>query len=662
MLAAVDADCEARDDWFLEQDVNAWSSVAYIAVGAVIVATVVRRALPRAFVALGVLATLEGVGSFLYHGGSGTVGQYLHDVPLLGLLGFVAGWHASRIRGPGASAVGALVGAAVGAVAGLIAAAFGVTTVLAGVAVVVVVGTELVARRHGLPRVWNVALILLAVVAALTWWAGTGDSALCDEQSLLQPHGAWHLISGLLLLGWFDNAMTAAWPERAPRMFRGATDRLLGLLTKALTQAFYRSVEVTGRARIPSDRPVLVVANHGNGFVDPIVVASVLGRLPRFLAKAALWKVIVARPFLALAGVLPVYRRSDGDRPDDNRAMFEACHQELAGGAMVAIFPEGTTGDRGGLDRVRTGAARIALGALPTAPATVVVPIGLAFESRIETRSAALVMVGEPIAPRALHPIDEGEPHRDDVAALTTEIASALEAVSPDFSSVEEREVMRAAARVYVDSGLQRGAATFGQIEVVARRLATTPAPARDRVTNAFRQYATKLQLIGLRDRELAPRGVSTGRLALSIVGLVFLGPLVAVATLIHLPALLLVLGATGAVRSTATKGTVRLLVGLFAGLLTWIIAGVLLADGFGAVVAGVLVAVGGAVALAVWTPLTRLVATLWGYLRARDRVGLLPPVLAARADVVAAVDAALADGDGRSRSREQGATRPSGE
>jgi len=28
----------------------------------------------------------------------------------------------------------------------------------------------------------------------------------------------------------------------------------------------------------------------------------------------------------------------------------------------------------------------------------------------------------------------------------------------------------------------------------------------------------------------------------------------------------------------------------------------------------------------------------------------------------VAAVDAALADGDGRSRSREQGATRPSGE
>lgn len=645
MLAALDADCEARDDWFLEQDANAWSSLAYLAAGALVVAIVVRQALPRAFLALGTLVALEGVGSFLYHGHSGTLGEYLHDVPLLGILGFVAGWHASRLRRPAGSGSEAVGGAAVGLVAGGIGAALGVTSVLAAVAVVVVVGTEVVARRRGLRRVWNVALIMLAALSAVSWWAGTRDSPLCDEQSLLQPHGLWHLLSALLLLGWFDNAMTATSPERAPRLWRGATDRVLGLLTKTLTQAFYRSVEVTGRQRIPADRPVLVVANHGNGFVDPIVVASVLGRLPRFLAKAALWKVVVARPFLALAGVLPVYRRSDSDRPGDNRAMFEACHRELAGGAMVAIFPEGTTGDRGGLDRVRTGAARIALGAMPTAPALVVVPIGLAFESRIETRSAALVLVGEPITPRALHPVVDGEADRDDVAALTEEIAAALEVVSPDFDSVEEREVLRAAGRVYADSRLPRGAATFGQVEVVARRLATTAAPDRERLRDAFRQYATQLQLIGLKDRELAPRGVSAGRLALSIAGLVLLGPVVAAATLIHLPALLLVVGATGAVRSTATKGTVRMLVGLIAGLLTWIIAGAILADGLGAVVAGALVAIGGAIALAVWTPLTRVIATLWGYLRTRDRVGLLPPVLAARADVIAAVDAALSDG-----------------
>ena len=184
MPAAVDADCEARDDWFLEQDVDAWTSLAYIAVGALVVAIVVRRQLPRAFVALGALVALEGVGSSLYHGGSGTLGQYLHDVPLVGILGFIAGWHVSRLRGPAESAIGALVGTAIGLVAGGVAAALGVTSVLAAVAVVIVVGTEVVARRHGLPRVWNVGLIVLAGLSAASWWAGTGDSPLCDEQSL----------------------------------------------------------------------------------------------------------------------------------------------------------------------------------------------------------------------------------------------------------------------------------------------------------------------------------------------------------------------------------------------------------------------------------------------------------------------------------------------
>ena len=100
----------------------------------------------------------------------------------------------------------------------------------------------------------------------------------------------------------------------------------------------------------------LVVANHANGFVDPVIVASVLRRLPRFLAKAALWKVAIARPFLALAGVLPVYRSGDGDRPSDNASVFAACHEELAQGATVAIFPEGTRTRNGEVGEFRGGA------------------------------------------------------------------------------------------------------------------------------------------------------------------------------------------------------------------------------------------------------------------------------------------------------------------
>ena len=109
------ADCEARDDWFVDQDVAAWTSFAFVAVGLYIVFVVVRNRLPRAFVALGALVVLEGVGSLLYHGIGGDVAQLLHDAPLVGLLGFVAGWHVGRL------AQRASAGALVGLISGLAA-------------------------------------------------------------------------------------------------------------------------------------------------------------------------------------------------------------------------------------------------------------------------------------------------------------------------------------------------------------------------------------------------------------------------------------------------------------------------------------------------------------------------------------------------------------
>ena len=96
--------------------------------------------------------------------------------------------------------------------------------------------------------------------------------------------------------------------------------------------------------------------------------------------------------------------------------------------------------------------------------------------------------------------------------------------------------------------------------------------------------------------------------------------------------------------RSTATKGTVRLLLGLVTVLATWIIAGAWLGDGWSAVGYGVAVAVGGFVALVVWTPLLRQFRVLVGMLRVRDRAGLLGPILAARSQLVALVRAKIGD------------------
>jgi glycerol-3-phosphate O-acyltransferase/dihydroxyacetone phosphate acyltransferase len=643
-MADETADCEVRDTWFLEQDVNAWTSLSYVAAGIILFVEVGRSRLPKAVLGLALVAVAEGFGSLLFHGTGGDFSQLLHDVPLIGALGFIAGWHVGRLlNAPDRwSLIGLSVGVAVSTI--LWAVAPGATNATVIVAVGVALAASAIAHRRKMTAVWNAPLLILTAIALLSWAAGTADSPACVADSWLQPHGLWHILTAVLLLAWVDQAYAAEMPDRAPRMFRRFTDRTLGLLAQLLVYEFHRSVNVAFADRVPKDRPVLIVANHGNGFVDPIVVSAVLGRIPRFIAKAALWKVFVARPFLWLAGVLPVYRASDGDRSSNNASVFDACHRKLAQGATVAIFPEGTTGDRGGLDRVRSGAARIALGALPAAPDLVIVPIGLAYEDRVETRSRAVVMFGKPIIVAdhvSVQLSPDGDPDRDDVRELTATITASLEDVSPSFASVDERELLRAAANTERAAEDGKHIPSFGEIEVVARRLAAAPASARARVVEAYERYATRLQLVGISDSQLSSNRVPLSRIAMSALALVFAGSLLMTVTLINLPAAFIVVIATALVRSTATKGTVRLLVGLVAGLATWIIAGIVIADGWWAVAVALAVALGGVAALFIWPPLIHQAVILIGRIRLRDRVGLLPPVLEARERVVAEVRSA---------------------
>lgn len=644
------ADCE-RDDGWLGQDVNAWSSLGYVAVGAVLLVAVLRRRIVAAIAALGALAIIEGAGSVLYHGVGGAVAQALHDLALAGMLGFIAGWQVGRSVAPSvrAASTGALAGAALALAlnAAIEPVASGVTNVSVGVLAALVVVSELLARRRGADPIWTAGPCALTVIALATWWAGSASSPLCDADSVVQPHGAWHLLTALLALVWADRASAVLTPDRPPRLMRHATDWLIGWLAWWIVHAFHRSVDVLHRERLRPGRATLVVANHGNGFVDPVLIAGAFRRLPRFIAKAALFKLAVARPALAGAGVLPIYRSGDGDDARGNAGVFHACERELGLGGTVAIFPEGTTGDRGGLDRIRSGAARIALASLPDAPDLEVVPIGLAFESRVRVRTRALVIVGEPIPVADFeHGVASGDEALDraDVAALTDAIAGALAAISPDYASVWQRDLYRGAADAVLSAGTDTP--RFGEIELLARQIAAAPAPVRTRVEQAFMRFTTRLHLAGLDAHDLGARHPGRLRLLAALAALALVHGLLLTVALVYLPVILLAALASAVVRSTATKGTVRILVGAAGAVATWIVAGIVLADGAAAFVAGLAVAVAGILALAVWTPLAAALSATWRGLRVRSRAGLLPPVLADRDELAAAVQDATGGDD----------------
>src|SRR4051794_18444561 len=163
---------------------------------------------------------------------------------------------------------------------------------------------------------------------------------------------------------------------------------------------FFRRIEVVGVERVPREGPLLFVLNHPNGLVDPALVFVSMPRRVSFLAKSTLFDNPIGAFVLRTFEILPVYRRIDQHANlASNAVTFENCFELLRRGRCIAIFPEGISHNEPRLQRMKTGAARIALGAVSdrAEPATrlQIVPVGLYYTSKTSFRSEALIRYGE---------------------------------------------------------------------------------------------------------------------------------------------------------------------------------------------------------------------------------------------------------------------------
>ena len=206
-------------------------------------------------------------------------------------------------------------------------------------------------------------------------------------------------------------------------MIRGAATAVSHLVLRV----FYRRVEASGLARVPAAGPTILVLNHPNGLMDPLLLLCLSPRPVSFLAKSPLFTMPFVSLFVKAFGSIPVYRPQDADADvRRNRETFAKARDLLKRGGVLALFPEGVSHDEPRLMPLKSGAARIALGAASEGPVTIV-PAGLTYEARGIFRSGALLCVGEPFTVEPI-PLDErGEPPRTAVKALTGRLRIAME-------------------------------------------------------------------------------------------------------------------------------------------------------------------------------------------------------------------------------------------
>ena len=226
---------------------------------------------------------------------------------------------------------------------------------------------------------------------------------------------------------------------------------------------FFRRIHVRAKSRIPVEGPVLFVSNHTNAFVDPLLVLTSVRRKVTLTAKSTLVKNPLLWAVIRALDMILLHRPRDRDAGADPRenvsALAEAVRRLRAGEALY-VFPEGVSHSDPGMRRFRTGAARVVADYLedPTAPELMIVPVGLHFTRKDRWRSEAVALVGDPVGARAwireragvdaTAGSDEGPPQID-VRALTLDMQAWVEALTINFGSEEERDLILRADRLF---------------------------------------------------------------------------------------------------------------------------------------------------------------------------------------------------------------------
>ena len=290
--------------------------------------------------------------------------------------------------------------------------------------------------------------------------------------------------------------------------------------------AFYELDHVG--AQVPSG-PVLLVANHPNALIDPVIVFRVAGRPARPLAKAPLFEHPLVGPPLKGLGGLPVYRkRDDPALMHLNDTTFDAAIAALHDGDAVQIFPEGTSHSEPSLAPLRTGAARIALQSEERADWTLglqVVPVGLTYARKKMFRSRALAVVGDAFGVADLREVYQRDP-TEAVRLLTERITDALETVTLNLSTMEDHRLIDVAERLYVRSKRaspderERLASRFPRLQQFARGLAWLRAhdPERHaRLAAAVDDYGRRVRRLGS-DGDDVPSRYRAGNVATYVI------------------------------------------------------------------------------------------------------------------------------------------------
>jgi glycerol-3-phosphate O-acyltransferase / dihydroxyacetone phosphate acyltransferase len=179
--------------------------------------------------------------------------------------------------------------------------------------------------------------------------------------------------------------------------------RLLQGMALLANEVYFRKIHYINKQYLSAKGPLVVIANHPNTVVDPLLAIMYTPEPVFLLANYGLFKNPIAGAILRTLFCIPVKRVKDVEVGEErnNDDAFRESEQHLMAGRSIFAAAEGSSYTERHIRPFKTGAARILFAAEAQSDFKLnvrILPVGLTYFDPLKFGSDVVVEVGEPFS------------------------------------------------------------------------------------------------------------------------------------------------------------------------------------------------------------------------------------------------------------------------
>ena len=211
-------------------------------------------------------------------------------------------------------------------------------------------------------------------------------------------------------------------------------------LSVICAKLFFGRVVVRNKKKVPSNGPLIIVANHRNMILDAGMVRYSCRRNLYYLAKHTLFSNRILGWVFRRANGIPIYRREDDpSMVSKNEDSFREVYKLFEAGKCLNIFPEGVSLASASLLKIKTGAARMAISAEIKNNFSLnmkIVPVGINYSNPSRFKSEVFIDYGDPICINKYKDISQSN-FKEATNLITKKIEESLLELTTNLSFIE---------------------------------------------------------------------------------------------------------------------------------------------------------------------------------------------------------------------------------